>query len=513
MSVFEKLIEELKEENLIEESVLETGSIEYQAKPVGEDNVSQIMETADDNSADAVPLPKLFDPKTEVSESEFYRRRAMEEVSSLQMVERILSGVEREQLKISPTSYDDIAVSTALHEFLKVSKNSNSPDNVTAEFNLMQETENWYTALSHRDRNIIPAQLRRYCETTRPVLSPQALAALARFYRNSPFSDAVRSKFDMVITRLFSHEKDDDKRELAFEYDEIAQHLSELYADWSSVLLYADDDDSKIRAITKKFEEFITEADAADEFEDLVKSNFFNRLRLFKESTGENFYAPSAAAAGIKCNVRVGNVYVELLNKERIKSGPGYLEYKYSNLLDQVISEAAGKTLQLTNLLEEKKSRKVEAVEVEPPPAPTQTVDEAAEKTKDETKPNSFASQILGVNKWLLGATILSIVLAFGFYSFSKVSEPQASTVGVQNFDVSEFYFKEYLKSSKINGETLFCIVNQTWADLTEEKKKEILKNMKAVGKTHGFKIVRLQSQEGKTIGYATDDDITTGTN
>ncbi len=104
-----------------------------------------------------------------------------------------------------------------------------------------------------------------------------------------------------------------------------------------------------------KFEDFMTEADNAESFDELIRNDFFNRLRLFKESTGEQFFAPLVAATAIESNVRIGNRYVELLNIEREKGEAEKLENKYGFLHDQVISDATSKTLQLVELLKEKK--------------------------------------------------------------------------------------------------------------------------------------------------------------
>ncbi|MGI8554959.1 MAG: hypothetical protein ACR2LT_01180 [Pyrinomonadaceae bacterium] len=515
MSIFENLIEELKQEHLIEEGVTELNYNDAksgaevslndapQAKPAAISEESEISELA---------LAKEAVAQSAVNENDFYRRRAMEEVSSLKMVEHILSGVEREQIKIVPKQYDDIAVSKALHEFLQVSKNSNSPENAAAEFNLMQETESWYSALSYRDKNILPAQLRRFCETTRPFLSSQALAALARFYRNSPFSESVRSKFEMVITRLFSRETKNEEREMVFEYNEVIQHLAELYADWSSISLYASDDDSAISEIVRQFEDFITEADGTSRFDELVASDFFNRLRAFKEQTSENFYAPKVSAIVIECNIRVGNIYVELLNKERRGNNNAFLKNQYNHLLENTISEATGKTLKLASLLENKKTA---AIENDDSP----TVNLVSEDEKEELvkppesvkKPSqTLINKLLQVNKWLLGATILTIILTFGIYTWTQINDPQASTEGVQTFQMDGYYFKNYLKSAKIVNENLIGFVSSDWSNISDEKKEEVLKNILTVGKDNGFKTVRLQSKEGKTVGYAAENNITT---
>lgn len=513
MSVFENLIEELKKEQLIEETVLEFAENQpqestaeaasfddrSQTKTLPEDSQFSANESQLENSAIITPA----------DENEFYRRRAMEEVSSLQMVEHILSGVEREQMKKIPQSYDSIPVSQALHEFLQVSKNINSPENAAAEFKLMQETESWHSALAHRDKNILSAQLRRYCETAKPVLSAQALAALARFYRNSSYSESVRSKFDMVITRLFSNEENDE-RVLAFGLSEIVQHLSELYADWASVSLYATDDDSEILEMVQKFEDFIDEAEAAANFEQLVQSDFYNRLRAFKEQAGENCYAPSVAATMIVCNVSVGNIYVRLLIKERHQTNSKRLENKYSHLLDQTISEAASKTLKLTALLQEKNTahsieeEKEEEIFEDLIPEPDKESDPAPLVKQKE----SFFAKLVNVNKWLLGLALLVIVCNVGLYFWTSSAETPISTEGVVNFSTDEYYFKDYLRSSKIVNENLMCIVKPNWDSLSDDKKQEVLKNMLEVGKEKGFTTVWLQNKEGQTVGYLSADNI-----
>ena len=290
MNIFEKLIDELKEENLLEATVIESNAKNKLPRPVetyvekaeetrfsadeellksGEDAAQDKFETL----AETVETGFEFKPasieesvshdKSPVSEvvsetiaespdsADFFFRRAKEEVASLQMVEHILSGVERDQMKIIPKAFDDIAVKTALHKFGQVAENPDSSEHSQAEFQLMQETENWYSVLSQRDKNITVGHLRRFCETTRPALSSQALLALARFYRNAPYSEAVRSKFDLIITRLLSRENEDDRRELIFGRDETVKHLEGLYAEWSSISLYSPDkDDSTILLVS-----------------------------------------------------------------------------------------------------------------------------------------------------------------------------------------------------------------------------------------------------------------------
>ena len=370
MNIFENLIDELKEENLLEETVFKTNAEEK--KPVvSQENVRE-EDTAFTNKSDNESkilsqknLPgeaanktdiDIVQPETDDKPSggaEFYSKRAIDEVSFLRMVEHVFAGIEREQMKIVPKPFDDLEVKKFLHTFLQVSKDLNQNEQAQAEFQLLQETENWYSALTHRDKRISINHLRRYCETTRPPLSSPALVALARFYRNSPYSEQARGKFDFVITRLFSRDIENEHREMVFSREELVAHLKGLYAEWSSVPLYStDEDDSEILLIALRFEDFITEATVAGNFDELIKNDFFNRLRLFKKETNENFFAPLVVAADIESNIRIGNRYVELLEKE--KSNKTSFEDKYGFLHDQTISDATGKTFQLVELLSRK---------------------------------------------------------------------------------------------------------------------------------------------------------------
>lgn len=548
MSVFEDLIEELKEENLIEETVIETSRMEQNALQAGKtpQNTSSAKNDApiinnpvpQENSAKVIAEnPKTTLPKTQpkqiedtsfntvlpeephkseakennadikqpVNENEFYRRRATEEVTSLQIVEHIVSGVEREQMKISPKSYDDIAVGMALHDFLQITSDAQSAEHSLAEFKLMQETESWYSALSHRDRLVSVGDLRRYCESTRPALSSQALIALARFYRNSPFSDAVRSKFDMVMTRLVTKELKNDIREMLFERSELIEHLSDLYADWSSIPLYAPDDDSEVLIAVLKFEDFINEAKEAATFEQLVKKDFFNRLRIFKDSTGENFFSPLLTATAIECNVNVGNRYVELVNAERESNNSDVLEEKYKILLDPTVSDVTSKTLQLIKLLKGKKEEveedAIEGIEVE-----EKVIINAPEKAKvDNKKESKFVS--LKINKWLILTALLVLASVGGLYIWVEyfASQPIISP-DVKKVSLEDSSIKEYFKTARINKDTYYAITQPAWEDLPKDIKEDILRKILADGAKKGFAKIHLLNGEGKTVGFASEE-------
>ncbi|MCV4784430.1 hypothetical protein OFM36_33845, partial [Escherichia coli] len=85
-----------------------------------------------------------------------------------------------------------------------------------------------------------------------------------------------------------------------------------------SLSLYPREEHSEgIGAVVGRFDAFVKEAEAAEGFDSLIESDFFNRLRLFKEETAEMFFASEVLAAAMECNVRVGNRFVDLLEAER----------------------------------------------------------------------------------------------------------------------------------------------------------------------------------------------------
>lgn len=550
MSVFEDLIEELKEANLLEETVIESSSkkefeffeteqipnessdlIEEKVikKETGQIDSSAAMENESANAIGAAKLPSakpapaeikgepagiIARPKEKkaepVDEIEFFRRRATEEVTCLQMVEHIFSGVERDQLKIIPQKFDDLEVKKALHNFIQLAGEVDAGDHAQAEFKLMQETEGWFSALTHRDRTLSVGHLRRFCETTRPALSSQALISLARFYRNAPFNEAVRSKFDLVITRLFSKEAKNDTRDLLLTRDQIIQRLNQLYSEWSSVPLYdTEDDNSEILIAALKFEELIAEADEAADFDDLVKNGFFNRLRSAKEDTYENFFAPLVAATAIEANVRIGNRYVELLERERESEPSSEFEEKYGHLHELEVSEVTGKSLLLAERLREKNEPEAVAVEPveEPEPKKIEEVEVSAGPPVVKTEKKKKAQ--LKINKKLLVLTVATVIVGVVFYFGGFGQEERAvQSADVKRVNLENSSLREHIQTARTSNEIFYGVVGPSWSKLTQNEKENFLRKILSVGRESEFNKVHLFNNEGKTVGFGSADKI-----
>ena len=455
------------------------------------------------------------------------------------MVEHILTGVEREYMKVVPKTFDDFDAKKALHSFLQLEEGVNSEEHAAAEFALMQETEAWCSALAERDRNVSVSNLRQYCEYSRPALSSQALLGLARFYRNLPYSESVRSKFDFVITRLFSRPVAMEKRVCLFSRDEMLTHINTLYGEWSSISLYAaDDDQSKVLLTALSFGDLSIEAENASTFDQLIEGDFFGRLRMFKESVSELFFAPLVTAAAIESNIRIGNAYVSLIDRERQRMDGESLQSKYGDHNDLAVSEATGRTLGLVDLLKElseaneagKASTDDNASETERPNlAPQaeprneqQTKAARGHETEKENKTEAKESPLLvkrivqlfrlehikesarNVNRWFLAGCLLMIAASFGVYYYSNyVVDDKMPAVGVASVDLNDSILNEHIKVGKISGEILYGQLLPTWDALPKDKREDYLKKVYQAGTEKGYKQVNLISKDGRVVGFA----------
>lgn len=541
MNVFEDLIVELQEENLLEQTVID--EVKVEPNTVGEvepsDGPEPAFETEGfievDPSADedpAIHTTADTDPPVESEpqgakpaeqkqpkkkDSEFFKKRAVAEVAGLQMVDHVLTGVEREYMKVVPAAFDDFNAKKALNTFLQATGNGQAE----AEFALMQETESWCSALAARDARVPVSSLRLYCENSKPALSSQALLALARFYRNLPYSEGVRAKFDFVMTRLFSRPTEDDKRVCLFDRVESLNHINTLYGEWSSVPLYtAEDDESKVLLTALSFEDLAVEAENAANFDQLITSDFFGRLRLFKESISELFFAPNVTASAIEANVRIGNAYVVLIAREREKMDAESIQSKYVGFDDQSVSDATARSLGLVDLL----TRGAEPVKVEEPiesgreeephnkeferPAPRQAEIKKKPANKKPVKKDQVGiverlkENAQNVNRWFLAVAFVLVAASVGIYVWANYfADGRVSTTGVAVVVVDVPGFTEHVKTAKLSNEMLYVHLLATWDAVAN--KKQLLQQVVQAGEQQGWRKVQLIGIDGKPAGFA----------
>ncbi len=504
MNLFEDLIEELKEENLIEDTIFELNGRSQEAFlansdsgnfPVERQNYS--LESNDEQVAAAVA-----DAEPVVDKAEFYRKLAMDEVASLQMVGQVFAGVEQEQMKAAANAYDDLEAKKALHRFLQVSGDPDSDEHLEAKRELLNETEAWNTALAVRDKNISVENLRHFCENSKPVLSSQALIALARFYRNAAFSELVRSKFDYVMTRLFSRELGDEKRRLLFGRIEMVGHINTLYAQWSSLSVYSGEEYADLaREHVTGFSTYAAEAEAAASLDEFLGLKVFELIRQSKEQLADMFYMPEITAAAIDCNLRIGNKFVDAVRAEGNQTETEAIEEKYGSAYDQIVSTAAGRTLQLAEILKSA-------------PEPDETVEsmpkQQVTKTYEKAPRNEDRSRgLFSVNKWLLMVTIVIVTFSVGVYFWAENYEGTQTIKNVAaDVSIAGTSIEKYVGNAKKTSETLYCVTNPAWEVLDEKTQKEVLAEAVKVAAENGAKKVHFVNAEGKSVAYATQNKV-----
>jgi hypothetical protein len=235
-------------------------------------------------------------------------KRAGEEAVQLRIVERFLSEIERRLLKSTPQVFDIERIRTALQILKTLSDEDDIDECLEAEFRLDQEFHLWRELIVERDQKIETYHFRRLCDSSPHPLEDEIFIALAGFYRGLDLTPATQSKFDLSITRLFTRPMAGGRRELRNLRSENVRRLMELFPS-AEVFGSPDDVDYGVSAI----DGFIDEALNFTVFEDLVKSNIFDRYRVFKRELGMLFFEPRILAAAVECNVAVGNVFDDLL--------------------------------------------------------------------------------------------------------------------------------------------------------------------------------------------------------
>ena len=117
-----------------------------------------------------------------------------------------------------------------------------------------------------------------------------------------------------MSTRAFASECRGRIRPAKFERDETCEELRLLYLDWSETQVGLFCDTEVIEKAVNGFDEFLAEAERLSEFEGLIESDIFERLRVYKRSLGPVCFVPECVAAAIDCNINVGRVFDSLMD-------------------------------------------------------------------------------------------------------------------------------------------------------------------------------------------------------
>ena len=521
MTVFEDLIVELKEENLLEDTVITVGipSTAMFASGQDEHDFADLIDS--ESSYDELPhktgaaIAGADAAAPKARESSAVHKFAVEQVATFQIVEHVITSIERDRLNLNTRGFDELAIKKAIHRFQQASADRSTMEFAEAEAELVHEVGIWQKNLAARDSDIAVSIMRQHCETCQPALSAQALFSLARFYRSLPYSESARGKFEFLVTRLFSRKTEGERRTVICSKEEMLGHLRSRFRDASDSYSNIPVDDADVMLAVLSFDDFNAEAEGVESFDDLVDVNFFARLFQFKEAAGKCFFAPTVAAAAISSNLAIANKLAALVSPEHLPDRGKHLLEKYASLYDDSISNAVGRPLTLESLLAEVPAQELEEEENN---EPVEKRDEPLHDNIIDLKreaPIKYASKApakrsaAGVNRWLVAATIVIAVLSSSLYIWANYyADPPAISQGVTTVDLSATPYKDLVKEARLSGETFYCITSPTWDGMTKESQQEALTNMLRLGAEKGFKRISLINAKGQTVGFATDGKI-----
>ena len=247
-------------------------------------------------------------------------RKVFERVSktaaAFQITDKFLSAVELGFLKKTSPEFDTKSLKTGLNE-LKSSTDISDERLSQIEALMDAELELWCNGLESRNHYIETYHVRRFCDSYKRPINENVYEALVRFYYTLSHTASNQSKFDLVITRLFTeHVK--GFRGLNIAQDLLPAKLDSLFEKWKVKKAAANDFD-KYEA-NETFDTFVSEAESFTEFEPFIKSELLDRFRAFKFELSDRFYDSNIIASAIACNVVIGNSFQSLLVKANEQS-------------------------------------------------------------------------------------------------------------------------------------------------------------------------------------------------
>ena len=225
-------------------------------------------------------------------------RDLREQAMVLRIVEVFLSQIELTLLVRSTPSNDFAALKGDL-ETLK-----NHPEAAQLKADIEHKLERWRRALSKRDERIEAYQIRRYCDGLKIALDREILFAMARFYREQPYSRNSLSKFDMMLTRAFSSKVGDFRHCLVADRESLTEMLAKRFERWGRT---PKANLTSMDAAVATFDRFIDECFSIEQFDQFSTSGIFERVREYKTSLGDGFFVPAVTAVAIECNIALGN--------------------------------------------------------------------------------------------------------------------------------------------------------------------------------------------------------------
>jgi len=288
-----------------------------------------------------------------IDKAEVRFQRAVDYAKTLETVQRVIVGVEKALLSSISQNYNVEPAFNVARSLKQAIKEKDTERIAQAEDRFSNELYLWRLSLTTRDQMIQPYHLRRFCDGKGVQLDSQAFQALTRFYGSLPYSESTQSKYDFAVTRVFITRGENDQRNLRIGGKRLVETLSKMSDAWRRDHPLPSVTPDEIAAAVDGLRAFIVEANTSiHEFEELISTDLYNRVRRFKRNLGELFYAPQVTAAAIECNVVLANKFSTMLagEGEQIREAPDVCRDLLNILADTSINASPSETFDETEL-------------------------------------------------------------------------------------------------------------------------------------------------------------------
>jgi hypothetical protein len=233
------------------------------------------------------------------------------------MVDKFLAAVELKNQMVSGVPFETRRLFEALtvlaaQEDLGVEEEHSEKTELIAE----SELASWREILEPRNDRVETYHIRRFYDHSDSPIDIGILVSLARVFHSLPYSESNQSKYDLVVTRLFTKGSAETMRNLRIPREKIAESLA-------AILSFSTDEFSsaEVETAVDCFDRFTDTLKGLIVIEDFIDKDTFEELRHSKRSIGKLFFDPRVTAAAIECNITVGNVFAGLVNRV---NGPLY---------------------------------------------------------------------------------------------------------------------------------------------------------------------------------------------
>jgi hypothetical protein len=260
------------------------------------------------------------------------------QIGSIKTIDQIFAAIEREQLELQVKQFDSLDLNMALQEFRR--------GNFDAKDKVFDEILKWQDELLERDQNISVHNLRLHCETAKPALNSKALLTLGEFYQN-----VSRSKFEMLLTRVFSRVTENSHRRLILEDDDLEQHIKNVFSKNQQEIV----EDEARNAVITKLAQFRTDASDCKNFGGLVATELLKKYSQYKSEIGFEFNDSKVLKNIIETNVYIGERLIKLVIREKSSSSGVNLTDKtlFGEKFEAEVATTVCQTISLDNIVAE----------------------------------------------------------------------------------------------------------------------------------------------------------------